>query len=233
MDINTAITYVFKDERWIVKTLIGAGLLLISFLIIPIFFVNGYLLLIVRNVMDGLEEPLPEWDNWGDMFKDGLNLTIAELVYTLPIWLLMCCASAFFLPAAFSEGDVAGMLAAMGGVSFMILMCLVLLFVIVYTIISPAITIQYAREDNLSACFQFSEVIGIARDNIGDILIALLVILGLGLVLGLIGIIPFIGWIISLAGGIYVTFVSGHLFGQIGQKAGGAPKEKVFDEPAV
>ena len=229
MDINTAITYVFKDERWIVKTLIGAGLLLISFLIIPIFFVNGYLVQIVRNVMDGQAEPLPEWDNWGDMFKDGLNLIAAELVYTLPIWLLMCCASAFFLPAALSEGDAASMLAAIGGVSAMIMMCLVLLFAIVYALIGPALTIQYAREGTLSACWRFSEVIGFARENIGDIIIALIVIIGLGLVLGLIAAVPFIGWIISIAGGIYVTFVSGHLFGQIG----GAPKEKALDEPAV
>lgn len=232
VDINTAITYVFKDERWIVKTLIGAGLLLISFLIIPIFFINGYLVQIVRNVMGGEAEPLPEWDNWGDMFKDGLNLIIAELVYTLPIWLLMCCGSIFFLPAAVTEGDISEIMAAVGGVSFILMMCLVLFFAIVYALIGPALTIQYARKDSLSACFQFSDVIAIARDNIGDILVALLVIVGIGLVLGLIGVVPIVGWIISLAGGIYVTFVSGHLFGQIGQNVDGT-KEKTLDQPAV
>ena len=218
MDINKAVTYVFEDERWIVKTLIGAGLMLLSVFIIPIFFINGYLLRIVRNVMDGQPQPLPEWDNWGDMFRDGLNLIIAELVYTLPIWLGFCLVSVFFLPAAFSEGDISGIFAAIGGLAAMVLLCLMVLFAIAYALIGPAITIQYARTDSLSACFQFSEIVEMTREHLGDIILAMVVILGASLVLGLVGWIPFIGWIISLAAGIYVTFVTGHLFGQIGQK---------------
>ncbi|MFN2136745.1 MAG: hypothetical protein ACK2UK_12375 [Candidatus Promineifilaceae bacterium] len=63
-------------------------------------------------------------------------------------------------------------------------------------------------------------MIAIARENLGDIIIVVLVLLGIGPVLGLVGIIPLIGWFITLAASIYTTFVSGHLFGQIGQKVG-------------
>ena len=44
MDINKAVTFVFKDERWIVKILLGAVMVFFSFLIIPIFFLYGYMI---------------------------------------------------------------------------------------------------------------------------------------------------------------------------------------------
>jgi hypothetical protein len=232
MDINKALTYTFDDERWVTKLLIGAGLSLLGFLIIPLFFVTGYSLRIVRNVMDGnVDKPLPEWTEWGGLLKDGFNLFVAGLVYTAPIWLLMCCGALVFVPATRTE-DFSGTLAAVGSISFAAAACMVLIFTIALIFVSPAITIQYARERTLASCFRFSEVFAIIRQHIGDIFLAVLVIFGLTLVLGLIGIIPLIGWVISLLASIYVTFVSGHLFGQIGQKVGGAP-EKMPVDPTI
>ena len=49
----------------------------------------------------------------------------------------------------------------------------------------------------------------------------------------LLGIIPLIGIVFTMAASIYTTVVSGHLFGQIGQIAGGSPKEKGYDAPAM
>jgi len=232
VDIKKALTFVTEDDRWITKILIGGVLVFLSFLIIPILFVQGYLVHIVRNVMDGAEEPLPEWEQWGKLLKDGFNLLIAGLVYTLPIWLLMCCSFMFFIPAAVTEGGISEIMAGIGVVSMMLMSCLFFLFIIAFALIQPAITIQYAREDSLSACFRFSEVLGMTRDNIADIVIVVAVVLGLGFVLSLVGIVPIIGWIISIFASVYVIFVSGHLYGQIGAKVGGAPKEKEV-EPIV
>lgn len=230
MDINKALTYVFDDERWVTKSLIGLVLSVLGFLIIPLFFVQGYLVWIVRNVMDGLEFPLPEWEEWGKMFMDGLNLFVALLVYSLPAVLLLVCGSLFFLPAGLAEGDVAGALAAGGSIGFMLLACLAALWSLAMVALSPAITVQYAREGTLGACFRFSEVFDFTRAHIGDIVIAVVVLIGLGLVLGLIGAVPIIGWLVALAASIYTTFVSGHLFGQIGRKAFGPTKEKTADD---
>jgi len=226
------LTFVTEDDRWITKLLIGGILLFLSFLIIPILFVQGYLVHIVRNVMDGEEKPLPEWEQWGKLLKDGFNLLVAGLVYTLPIWLLMCCSFIFFIPAAVSEGSFAEIMAAIGVTAMVLMSCLLFLFIIAFVLIQPAITIQYAREDSLSACFRFSEVFGMTRDNIADIIIAVAVVLGLGFVLSLVGIVPFIGWVISIFASVYVIFVSGHLYGQIGANVGGTPKEKGV-EPAI
>ena len=69
MDINKALTFVTEDDRWITKLLIGSIMVLLSFLIIPILFVQGYLVHIVRNVMDGEEKLMPEWDQSSSIFK--------------------------------------------------------------------------------------------------------------------------------------------------------------------
>jgi len=232
MDINKALTYVFEDERWVTKSLIGLVLSFLGFLIIPIIFVQGYLVWIIRNVIDGLEFPLPEWEDWGKMFMDGLNLFIALLVYSLPAVLLVGCGMLLFLPAGMADGDVAGALAAGGSIGFLLLTCLAALWGLVMVVLGPAVTIQYAREGTLGACFRFSEVIALAREHIGDIIIAVVVLIGLGLVLGIIGIIPIIGWLVALAASIYTTFVSGHLFGQIGRNVAG-DKEKGLGDPTI
>ncbi|MFL7838207.1 MAG: DUF4013 domain-containing protein [Candidatus Promineifilaceae bacterium] len=230
MDIGKSLTYLFDDDRWVVKLLIGTGLMILSFLIIPIFFVQGYLVKIVRNMLDGLENPLPEWEDWGKLFMDGLYLTIAGIVYSAPVWLLMICGMAVFLPAGLTEGDLSSTLVAAGGVGFMLLTCLAMILGVAISLLYPAITVQYAREDNLGACFRFSEIIAMTRENLGDVIIALLVLFGLGIVLGLLGVIPLIGWVIALVASFYTTVVSGHLFGQIGRNMVGG-KEKSFDSP--
>jgi len=232
MDIGKSLTYVFEDDRWVVKLLIGTGLVILSFLIIPIFFVQGYMVKIVRNMLDGLEKPLPEWEDWGKLFMDGLYLTIAGLVYSAPIWLLMICGTAVFLPAGLTEGDLSSTMAAAGGISFMLIACLAMILGILIALLYPAITVQYAHEDNLGACFRFSEIIAMTRENLGDVIIALLVLLGVGLVLGLLGVIPLIGWVIALVASFYTTVVSGHLFGQIGRHMLGG-KEKSLDSPVA
>jgi hypothetical protein len=232
MDIGKSLTYLFDDDRWVVKLLIGTVLMIFGFLIIPIFFVQGYLVKIVRNMLDGLEKPLPEWEDWGKLFMDGLYLTIAGLVYSAPVWLLMICGTLLFLPAGFTEGDMSGVLAAAGGISFVLLACLAMILGVIIALLYPAITVQYAREDNLGACFRFSEIIAMTRENLGDVIIALLVLLGVGLVLGFVGVIPLIGWLIALVASFYTTVVSGHLFGQIGRHMLGG-KEKSFDSPVA
>lgn len=233
MDIQKALAYVFDDERWVTKILIGAVVALFSFLIIPAFFLVGYMIEIVRNVMAGVEKPLPEWKEWGKLFMDGLNLTIAGLIYTLPIWILMCISFLFFIPAGMTEGDVSGALAAAGGIAVLIMSCLGILFAIALALLGPAITIQYAREDTLGAALRFREVIDITRDHLGDVILALVVTLGLSFVLGLVGIIPIIGWLIALAANAYTTFVTGHMYGQIAAKVGGVSKEKLYDDPSL
>lgn len=238
MDIGKSISFVTEDERWLTKIGIGAVLIvvcaLLFFLIVPLillgFLLSGYTVQTVRNVMNGVERPLPEWDNWGQLFKDGFAVFVAGLVYTLPIWLLICCAALAFIPAgAAGDGDLGEVLVAFGSLGAILISCLIFIFALALLVVYPAIIIQYVRVGDLGAIFRFGEVLGIARDNISNIIIAVLVVMGVSFVISLIGAIPIIGWVVAIAGQIYLIAVQGHLYGQIGSMMDGpSAKEEKF-----
>jgi uncharacterized protein DUF4013 len=79
-DIASSFTYVFKDHQWIKKMTIGG---LITAIPIVSAISNGYQLEVIRNLLSGAAKPLPEWDNAGRYFKEGLALTLA--IYSLYI----------------------------------------------------------------------------------------------------------------------------------------------------
>ena len=65
MDIGKAFSYVFEDEQWISKVLIGGLLIWIP---IVNFAVFGYMIKVAQNVAQGNPRPLPEWGEFGDHF---------------------------------------------------------------------------------------------------------------------------------------------------------------------
>lgn len=236
MNVQRAFTFVFEDKQWITKILIGVLLSLFAWLIIPAFILNGYMIAVVRKVMNGEVEgsPLPEWDDWGKLLSDGFFVTVAQLVYTLPFLLIM--GIGFMGTVGFgglsdmSEGIASAGLMATWGVTG----CLGLLFAAALLFLTPAIAIQYAIKDDFGACFRVREIWDIISEHVADILIVFVVTLlagfALSLVAGVLGIIPCLGWIaaviLSLAFGPYLTMVTGHLYGQIaakvlGRKSGG------------
>lgn len=231
MNIAKAFTYITEDERWVNKLLIALIVTFFAFLFIPIFFLIGYSVAITRNVRAGVEKPLPEWDDWGKLFMDGLYIFIAQFVYTLPFWLLMCIAAVATggLGAVVDSGGNPDAIAAVIGTTGLIIGCLGFLFAVALFFISPAIMVQYVIHDDFGACFRFGEVLGIARQSIADILIVFLATFGAGMAItvvsGVLAIIPCIGWLLSIAislvVGPYLTAVTGHLYGQIAAKFGG------------
>jgi len=171
---------------------------------------------------------LPEWQDWGGFLRDGFFVFVAALVYTLPLWLLMCIAGGSTigfggLSEVSEDAAAAGMFATFGLVG-----CLAFIFWIALLFIIPALIIQYVREGNLGACFRFGEVIGIVRDYIGDIAIAVAVLFAASFVISLVAQIPCLGWLIAIAAGPYIAVVAGHLYGQIAAKVGGTPKPEKF-----
>jgi hypothetical protein len=229
MDVAKAFTFVTEDEGWVRKLGIGAVVMLLSFLLVPIPLLTGYLVAVTRNVMNGVQRPLPEWDDLGGLFRDGLAVLIPQLVYTLPFWLLACIA--FFATIGLSGlSDVSEDMAAAGFLAtFGLIGCLGVIVFIALMFISPAIVIQYVRTNEMAATFRFGELIGIVRNNIGDILIALLATFGASLVLslvaGVLGVVPCLGQIaaliLSIVAGPYFLALSGHLYGQIAAKSAG------------
>jgi hypothetical protein len=226
MDVNKAFRFVFDDTQWISKLLIGVLMSLLSFLILPALILQGYAVKIVRHVMAGNRDNLPEWSDYGDLLKDGFFVTVAEIIWTLPFIILFVVGGLATggLGSLADNGSDLAAAGAMGG--GLLLACLALLFVVALLFLMPAILIQYAITDEFGATFRFGEVWAIIRNNLADILLVFLVtivaVIAIGLVAGIVGIVPCLGWLaaaaIGLAMGPYITYVTSHLYGQIGAK---------------
>ena len=230
MDVNKAFRFVFNDKQWISKLLIGAAMSLLSIFILPAFILQGYLVKLVRQVMGGQDDMLPEWMDYGKLLRDGFFVTIGQLVWALPFILLLTIMAAVTGGLGSVVNNSGDMVAAATTGAGLLMVCLVFLTVIAFLFLTPALLIQYAREDDFGAMFRFSEIFDIIRDNMADILIAFLVsvvaLLAISVVAGIVGIVPCLGWIaaalIGLAMGPYIQFVTGHLYGQIAAKLPGS-----------
>jgi len=122
-----------------------------------------------------------------------------------------------------------------GGLVGFCLVCLMLLYGLVLSVLMPGLLVNYAHEGNFGSLFKVGAVFGKVRENAGSFFMAWVVALVFGIVVGivlvfinvLIGWIPCIGWIavllISMIAAPYTSAVYSHLFGQYGDKAYGAP----------
>ena len=227
MDIGKAYTFIPEEDDWIKQIVIGGVLALFSFLFIPIFFLIGYQVAVVRNVMNGEEHPLPEWNDWGKVFMDGLVVWVAQFVYALPVVLLSLCSLFIWVPAATDQGgDIGAALSGAAIFGLVVLGCLVFLFAIALAFIVPALYVQYARTGEFGHMFQVGEIIGIARENFVDILIVTVAAIAAGLVLGLVTWIPICGWLIlAPLGSVWIMVATAYLYGQIAAKTGSKEAE--------
>ena len=205
MEIGSAFTYMFEDEDWIKKILIGGVVAMIP---VVNFAALGYLVQVIRNVRDRRALPLPEWDQFGEYFKAGLLLFLIYLVYSLPALLLAGIAFIPIMIAGSSGSD------EMGAVGFLSV-CgyfLVGLYSFLVGILFPAILVRFAEIGTFGSGFQFGDILAIIKANIGSYIIILLLMWVVQ------GIIAPLGVILCVVGVIFTTFwsylVSGNLAGQ-------------------
>jgi hypothetical protein len=231
MDAERSFTFPFEDKEWISKLGLGA---IISLVPILNFAWSGYLVDIIRNVMNDDPYPLPTWDDLGKKFSEGLILFGAGLIYASPILLALC------LPLGLSAGsgllsgnsnmqELSQRLAETGGVLLLCLLCVFMLYGLVLSIIYPAILIMFSREGTFASCFKLREAFELIRKNAGPFFTAwalsFVASLGAGLLVGFVNMVvsfvPCLGWLIGLAlsmgSGVYATAVYAHLFGQFGR----------------
>jgi hypothetical protein len=231
VDIGKAYLFVKDEEGWIGKIAIGAIIMLFSFLIIPIFLLVGYQIAVARNVLNGEEHPMPAWDDWGQLFMDGIVVSIAQFIYALPVVLLSLCSWLVFLvPAVGAGNDLEALLASGATIGFLAAMCVIILLSLALAFLVPALYVQYVRTGDFGSMFRFGEVFELARQNLADILLTILANIGAGLVLGVLITIASIticgGIILSFAGPVWLMVATAHLYGQIAANVEGKGKEE-------
>lgn len=218
MDIGKSFAFVFEDEEWITKVLIAAGILLggvaLGILVIPAILagllLSGYGLAITRRTIRGESPVLPEWDDWGTLLADGLQVVIVSLVYALPMIVVSIC---LVTPLSFlGENSTAG------SIFGAFVSCLNFLWALVLSFLLPAAIGKLAAEGELSAAFRFGEVIALVRDNFATYLITAVMVWVASIIGGLGVILCGVGWLITIP---YADFVTGHLYGQAYRQASG------------
>lgn len=172
-----------KGEDGLMRAIIGGGLILAGSIIplIPQLIVQGYGLQAMRA--GARNDPIPpEFEDWGDLLKDGAYMYGVTLVYTLiPLMLLF---GVFFLGIfVFSAGAAAGGAsgseagaAAGGGIGLIIMLVLGgigFLFLLLAYYLIPAALVGVATEEDFMAAFDFDSIREIAFTS--DYFVALVI----------------------------------------------------------
>lgn len=211
MDIGKAFTYVFDDENWLTKILLGGLFSLLSLILIGIPFVLGYMVEAVKNVMDGVPSPLPEWDNLGEKFVKGLMLALLLLIYQIPNVLLQCVPSgaAIALAQAADPETAENVMLVINSCQG----CFSIVWGLLVAAITPAVFIKYALTEDFMVGFRFGELFDVIKADVGSYIIAILLT-------WVAGIVAFIVGLIGLCIGVFFTgfwsrLVQAHLYGQL------------------
>jgi len=220
MDIGKAFTYVFDDPNWIMKVLIGGGILFVGLILvwllaIPLLLAGivilGYTVTTIRNVADGNPTPLPEWSDFGGLFMKGLYGLVGSIVFYLPVILIACCAGVVGAIPSMSK-DLKNLQDTISIVT-MCLNCVQGLLSLVFGVVYPAALIRYAMTSNqMSVFWDVGGTINLITKNLGNYVIAVLVAWVAGMI-GMFGIIlcgiglPFTLFWSNLVGAfLYVQF---------------------------
>ncbi|MEO8216129.1 MAG: DUF4013 domain-containing protein [Acidobacteriota bacterium] len=206
MDFGRSFTFIFRDPRWLNKTLIGGLFYLAGFFLIGYVFILGYLAQLVRNVIAGVETPLPEWNDLGEFFKDGLKLMVVGFGYMLPIFLL---TALIIIPAVLLESSNHGQFSgAFAGCAVV----LIIPFSLVISVILPAAALRCIVLQNISAAFDLRAVFAFVRENAGNYLMAVVIYF-------VAGFLAQFGVLLLCVGVVFTAFlalvVAAHAFGQV------------------
>lgn len=226
MNYSRSFTFMFDDEKWLSKSLFSVVIMLVPILNLAWL---GYCLDVIRNSCKGVPE-LPEWDNIGDKFIDGLKYIIARWIYALPVVIIIVFPLLFVaLPVIFSQDNerLAGFLWVIFAFVVIAVISIVMIYSLVLSFISPAIAINYTRNDSFGSFFQIKKIFMTIRKDLTTYSLAWLLgfaaIILASIASFIIGI--FVGWVpclgsilsivASMIASVWGSLVVFHLYGQV------------------
>lgn len=178
--LEEALRYPTAGERGLERLLLGGVAVLLSFLVVPVLLVYGYLVRSLAAVAAGEEEP-PGFDRWEQLFLDGLKAVVVAFVYGV---VPLAVAFAVFVPvSAVSVAGGADPARAMGAVGALSLLVLVAVALVVAYVVMAALS-TFAVEGRLAAAFDVGAVAAFATS--GPYLLAIVLALVVQVVVGLV-----------------------------------------------
>jgi hypothetical protein len=206
IDFGRCFTFLTEDPAWLTKILVGGLFMLLSAVLVGVPFVLGYWARTVKNVAAGKPHPLPEWDDLGGIFSDGLRLVGVYLVYGIGITVALALIGGVLmvpfiaLGAAGAGDDASGVLAALGGLGTLVLWAVVMLVSLAAVVYLPAAMMRSALRDSFAEGFAWREIFGFIQANLGNYALSIVIYLvasflsQFGMILCCIGIFPAAFW---------------------------------------
>jgi hypothetical protein len=214
IDFGRAFTFVTEDPAWIQKILVGGAFVLACALLVGIPFVMGYFSRTLRNVAAGATPTLPEWNDLGGLFEEGLRLTAVYLVYLLGVLLVFgVLLAVVLLPAIASSGAgrAGEAISALSALGMLALYGTVMVVSLVLAVYVPASLARTALLGSVSDGLAFSANLEFIRQNLANYALALVGYLvasflsQLGILLCCVGVFP---------AGFWSYLVLAHALGQ-------------------
>lgn len=177
-----------NDEKVAGKVLVGGVLWLIPVVNLVCL---GFLAEVMRRTARG-NPGLPEWQDWADMLWDGLFVLLITLCYLGPPVAVSVVVRD--LPLAF---------------------IMTILMTLAVALLVPMAVVRYVVTDRLTAALSLREVLRDIRAASPVYSVGCIMALGLYVVVGLFGLVPYVGVFIWAIGGFYASIVLAVLFGEI------------------
>lgn len=206
MTLAETIQYPMERDDWITTVLIGGILILLSFLVVPVFAAYGYVIQTIRESLSGASEP-PAFDDWGELLIDGVQGWLITLVYMVVPAIVALVAVGGSAVAIVTGGD-AGAAAGIGGLLFGLALSALLSLVFGYFAVVGVV--NFAREDRFAAGFDFGVIRTVALDR--EYAVAWLLSVGVFVAASLVNAVPVVGWILTPFASFYAAVVAADLW---------------------
>jgi len=230
--LEDGLSYPVRGD-WIGRVIIGGVLGFLSFLLLPVLPLYGYLVRVLETTVNGDESP-PEFTDWGDLTVTGLVALVITLAYTI---VPLVAYAVFVTVVAGAGGAVGGDAGAViGGLGLLTALAFVPVVLLAYYAVPAALT-AYAIEDDLGAAFDVDRLKPVLLS--GEYLAAVLLPV----------VIAFVLWIVTMVlaftvvGLVFVPFIQfygqvtvfrmfGSAFGSVSDRTSGAGDTGAGAEPA-
>ena len=209
--LSDALRYPLNGDGWVRTILIGGLLTILSVLVLPAFLVQGYYVRVLRGVANDDPDP-PAFDEWVALLVDGVKLFVVNVVVVLGVVVVQAGVAVVLGTGSFLAGTTGvSDPSAAGGVVGLLGIGVLLAGIVAITYVAPAMFVNFAREDSLTAAFHVSTVLSGALSV--EYLIAWLLAVAVGLVLGTVASILSL-LVVGIFGLFYVQVVTYYLFGR-------------------
>lgn len=207
--IEEAINYPRDGDDALTTILIGGVLGLLSVLVVPVFLLLGFSVRVLRSVEAGEETP-PTFGDWGELLVDGLKAFAIAFVYAIVPLIVLAATAGGTIVAAVS-GDVTPGAVAGALVGFLLAG---LLWLLAFYVI-PAAVASFASEGRVGAAFDTAVLRRVLLDGryATAWLVAFAFFVVAGVVVGILSVVPPLGFVVGAFLDFYVAVAAAYLYG--------------------